>query len=159
LQFLLEQLPPWHTNRLSRLIKTPKLHMGDTGVACTLLSLDEEALLKDRTTLGPLVETFVYQELRRQASWHEADVRFSHFRDKEGVEVDVVLERGAGVVAGVEVKAGATVTAADFRGLRKLKAAAGSRFSSGVVLYDGEASVPFGDGFFAVPIRALWEPA
>jgi len=66
-------LPPWHSNRLSRLIKTPKLH----------------------------------------------------FRDKYGVEVDIVLERGAHDLAGVEVKAGATVTGADFRGLRKLQEATG----------------------------------
>jgi predicted AAA+ superfamily ATPase len=32
--FLLETVPPWHSNRLSRLVKTPKLHLGDTGVAC-----------------------------------------------------------------------------------------------------------------------------
>lgn len=155
--FLLEELPPWHSNRLSRLIKTPKLHVGDTGLACALLGLDAAALRHDRATLGQLLETFVFQELRRQASWHEQEIRFHHFRDKDGAEVDIVLERGAGRVAGVEVKAAATVTAADFRGLRKLKEAAGNRFAAGVVLYDGEASVGFGDGLYAVPIRDLWE--
>lgn len=154
--FLLELLPPWHTNRLSRLIKTPKLHMGDTGVACALLGLDARALTKDRTTLGQLLETFVYQEVRRHASWHESDITFHHFRDKDGAEVDIVLER-AQEVAGIEVKAAATVRAADFRGLRKLAAAAGKRFAAGVVLYDGEATVGFGDGLYAVPIRRLWE--
>lgn len=155
--FLLEELPPWHSNRLSRLVKTPKLHMGDTGVACALLGLDADALRADRTVLGQLLETFVFQELRRQASWHEDEVRFHHFRDKDGVEVDIVLERGGTQVAGVEVKASATVTAADFRGLRKLKEAAGKRFVAGVVLYDGETSAGFGDGLHAVPIRTLWE--
>jgi predicted AAA+ superfamily ATPase len=154
--FLLEQLPPWHSNRLSRLIKTPKLHLGDTGVACALLGLDAQALWRDRSTLGQLLETFVFQELRRHASWHEDEVRFHHFRDRDGAEVDIVLERGA-EVAGVEVKAAATVTASDFRGLRKLKEAAGKRFAAGVVLYDGEASAGFGDRLFAVPIRALWD--
>ena len=157
--FLLELLPPWHSNRLSRLIKTPKLHVGDTGLACALLGLDAAALARDRTTLGPLLETFVFQELRRQASWHEASIGFHHFRDKDGAEVDIVLERGARAVAGVEVKAAATVTATDFRGLRKLRDAAGKRFVGGVVLYDGESSVGFGDGLYAVPIRALWEAA
>jgi len=71
--------------------------------------------------------------------------------------VDLVLERGGRELAGVEVKAAATVTASDFRGLRKLRDAAGKRFVAGVVLYDGDASVGFGEGFFAVPIRALWE--
>ena len=155
--FLLEQLPPWHSNRLSRLIKTPKLHLGDTGVACGLLGLDAESLWQDRGALGQLLETFVYQELRRQASWRDDDIRFHHFRDKDGAEVDLVLERGGRELAGVEVKAAATVTASDFRGLRKLRDAAGKRFVAGVVLYDGDASVGFGEGFFAVPIRALWE--
>ena len=157
--FLLEHLPPWHTNRLSRLIKSPKLHMSDTGVAAALLGLDSAALLKDRTLLGQLLETFVFQELRRQASWHDDAFAFYHFRDREGVEVDIVLERGVREVAGIEIKAAATVTEADFRGLRKLQAASGDRFVAGVVLYDGENSVGFGPGLFAVPIRSLWEAA
>jgi predicted AAA+ superfamily ATPase len=155
--FLLEHLPPWHNNRLSRLIKTPKLHMGDTGVATALLGLDGAALVKDRTMLGQLLETFVFQELRRQASWHESPIEFHHFRDKDGAEVDIILEHGVRELAGIEVKAAATVTEADFRGLRKLQAAAGERFVAGVVLYDGESSAGFGQGLSAVPIRALWE--
>jgi predicted AAA+ superfamily ATPase len=82
---------------------------------------------------------------------------FFHYRDKDGVEVDIVIEQGAHQIAGVEIKASATVTAADFRGLRKLKDVAGKRFAGGVVLYDGETSASFGDGLHAVPIRALWE--
>lgn len=155
--FLIDELPPWHSNRLSRLIKTPKLHIGDTGLACTLLGIDAAGLWQDRTLLGQLLETFVYQELRRHASWHDGEIRFSHYRNKDGAEVDLVLERGSGQIAGVEVKAAATVTAADFRGLRKLKEAAGRRFTAGVVLYDGETSAGFGEGMHAIPIRTLWE--
>jgi predicted AAA+ superfamily ATPase len=155
--FLLEELPPWHTNRLSRLVKTPKLHIGDTGLACSLLGVDAAALAADRTLLGQFLETFVFQELRRQASWHEDAMAFFHFRDRDDAEVDIVIERGAGALAGVEIKAAATVTTADFRGLRKLQAAAGKRFTCGVVLYDGETSASFGDGMFAVPVRTLWE--
>jgi len=155
--FLIEELRPWHNNRLSRLVKTPKLHLADTGVAATLLGLDAGSLYDDRETLGQLLETFVYQELRRQASGHNDEVLFHHFRDKDGYEVDVVLERGGRQVAGVEVKAAATVTAADFGGLRKLATAVGRRFTAGVVLYDGETSASFGDHLYAVPIGALWE--
>jgi len=157
--FLLETLPPWHSNRLSRLVKTPKLHVGDTGLACALLGVDGAALAADRPLLGQLLETFVFQELRRQAGWHDAPVTFFHFRDKDGAEVDLVLERGARSLAGVEVKAAATVHATDFRGLRRLRDAAGNRFAGGVVLYDGETTASFGDGLFAVPVRALWEPS
>ena len=60
-------------------------------------------------------------------------------------------------MAGVEVKAGATVRPADFHGLRKLRKIAGDRFTNGVVLYDGEMTVSFGDGLYAVPTRRLWE--
>ncbi|MGH8115135.1 MAG: ATP-binding protein [Rhodanobacteraceae bacterium] len=155
--FLLERLSPWYSNRSSRLVKTPKLHLGDTGLACGLLSLDAATLAADRAQLGPLLETFVYQELLRLASGHEHRHDFSHFRDRDQVEVDIVIERGARQLAGVEVKAAATVTAADFRGLRKLRGMAGRHFVAGVVLYDGETCASFGDGLFAVPIRLLWE--
>ena len=155
--FLVEQLPPWHVNRLSRLVKTPKLHLADTGVACALLGLHATALFQDRPAFGRLLKTFVFQELRRQASWRDEDIRFHHFRDRDGAEVDIVLEGGARQIVGVEVKASSTVVAADFRGLRKLKDAGGKRFTAGVVLYDGETSASFGDGIYAVPFRALWE--
>jgi uncharacterized protein len=157
--FLLEELPPWHSNRLKRMIKTPKLHIGDTGLACALLGLDADALWEDRATFGQLLETFIFQELRRQASWHGREIRFHHFRDKDLMEVDIVLDGGSKGIAGVEVKAAATVTESDFRGLRKLRQAAGSRFVGGVVMYDGGTSASFGDGLHAVPIGALWEEA
>jgi len=155
--FLLELLPPWHNNRVSRLVKTPKVHLSDSGLASALLGVGTPALAKDRPLLGQVLETFVYQELRRMASWHEEPCRFFHFRDKDGVEVDIVIEQGAQALAGVEVKASSTVRAADFRGLRKLKEMAGDRFAAGVVLYDGETTASVGDQLFAVPVRALWE--
>jgi predicted AAA+ superfamily ATPase len=157
--FLLEILPPWHSNRLSRLIKTPKLHVGDTGLACALLGVDAADLAADRKLFGQILETFVFQELRRQASWRDEPFSFFHFRDKDGVEVDIVIERGARSLAGIEVKAGSTVNPSDFRGLRKLKEATGQRFVGGAVLYDGETCASFGDGMYAVPLRLLWETA
>jgi uncharacterized protein len=108
--------------------------------------------IRDYVTL--LERVFLMEELQ---PWHDNPVTFYNYRDKDGVEVDIVLEQGQRRLTGVEVKAAATVTSADFSGLRRLKAAAGSRFLSGVVLYDGEASASFGDGLFAVPIRQLWE--
>ncbi len=155
--FLADELPPWHSNRLSRLVKTPKLHIGDTGLAAALLGVDAKDLAADRELLGQFLETFVCQELRRQSSGHEDDIRFHHFRDKDGYEVDLVLEKGTRQLAGVEVKAAASVSSSDFRGLRKLASAAGQRFVAGVVLYDGETSASFGESLYAVPVRRLWE--
>jgi predicted AAA+ superfamily ATPase len=156
--FLVEELPPWHSNHVSRLVKTPKIHIGDTGLACALLGLGESDLAGHRETLGPMLETFVYQELRRQADWGGTPPRFFHFRDRDQAEVDLVVERGMFELAGIEVKASGTVTARDFNGLRKLQKAAGNRFKAGVVLYDGETTLGFGSSLFAVPIRRIWEP-
>lgn len=157
--FLLERLPPWHSNRISRLVKTPKLHLGETGLACALLGVDAAALADDRPLLGHLLETFVFQELRRQESGSNMSATFFHYRDRDGVEVDIVIERDARALAGVEIKAAASVTERDFRGLAKLRDATGKRFTAGVVLYDGEATLGFGDRLFAVPIRTLWQAA
>ena len=132
--------------------------MGDTGVACSLLGIGAPGLTRDRSMLGRLVETFVFQEIRRQASWLDERFAFYHYRDRDKVEVDIVVERG-NTVAGVEVKAGATAKGADFNGLRKLARTAGTRFAGGVVLYDGEFSLSFGERLYAVPIRRLWEKA
>jgi len=122
-------------------------------------SFDDDVTLAAATAdpvgfVTDLPERVILDEVQRA---HEEEMRFHHYRDRDGAEVDLVLERGAGQIAGVEVKASATVTAADFRGLRKLKDVAGKRFAAGVVLYDGETSVGFGDGLYAVAIRALWE--
>lgn len=152
--FLLEHLSPWHSNRMSRLIKTPKLHLADTGLVASLLGMDAEFLYKDRTMLGQLLETFVFQELKRQASWNDRPVQFNHFRDKDGVEVDIVLEQ-AGKLTGIEIKAAATVTKKDFRGLKKLQETTGERFAAGAVMYDGDNAIGFDDKLYAIPIRAL----
>lgn len=153
--FLLDTLPAWHSNRLSRLVKRPKLHIADTGVACALLGVDAKSLDADRDMLGSMLETFVLQELRRQASWHPDPPGFHHFRDRDGYEVDIVLERGL-ALAGIEVKAASSVSTSDLRGLRKLRDAAGKRFAAGVVLYDGSSTINFGDRLHAVPIARLW---
>ena len=154
--FLIDELQPWFSNRLSRLVKSPKIHLGDTGLACSLLSLDADSLIDDRSLLGQLLETFLYQELRKQASWDEERVNFFHLRGKDGMEVDFVLERKGRELAGIEVKASATARSSDFKGLRKLQDALGKRFKCGIVLYDGESVIPFGDQLYAVPLNLLW---
>ncbi len=156
--FLIEQLQPWHSNRLSRLIKTPKLHLRDTGLACSLLGINGANLWQDKPLLGQLLETFIYQELRKHADWYEENLKFYHFRNKDKVEVDIIIEQGRQLV-GIEVKAAATITQNDFKGLKKLKDACGKQFAAGAVFYDGEHILPFGEKLFAVPISILVNPA
>lgn len=154
--FLLELLPPWHNNRLTRLIKTPKLHVIDTGLAASLLAVDRESVQRDRVLFGHLLESFVFQELRRLASFSPHRHRFHHFRDKEKNEVDIVIERDGFLLAGIEVKASSTVVPKDFHGLKKVRDTAGERFAQGLLLYDGDEVLPFGDRLYAVPIASLW---
>ncbi len=152
--FLVDELAPWHSNQLKRLVKTPKVHLGDTGLACNLLGVGAEQLWQNRPLFGAMLESFLFQEIRRHASWHEEPVSYYHFRDKDGVEVDLVLE-SAGQVAGVEVKAASTIRTTDFKGLRKLRDTLGETFTAGVLLYDGDTLLPFGDRLWALPISAV----
>lgn len=158
LTWLLRPLPAWSTNRGKRLVKAPKIHLVDSGLAAHLAGFDAEALARDRSNLGPLLETFVVGELTRQASWASGRTQLFHFRTSAGREVDVVLEGPGGRIAGVEVKASAAVSASDFTGLHALAEAAGRKFARGVLLYDGDAAVPFGERMIAAPVSALWEP-
>ena len=157
--FLLERIPAWHGNYKKRITKTPKIHLKDTGVICALMNFNKDTLLDNRNILGHLLETFVLQELQRQASAHIQRHAFYHFRerDRSRAEVDIVIERGATALAGVEVKASGTITNSDFKGLRKLKEITGERFKGGVLLYTGDSTLSFGENLYALPVRTLWE--
>ena len=154
--FLVHTLPPWHSNALKRLVKSPKLHFLDAGLLAAVRGLTPDRLRRDRAPFGPLLETFVLAELLKLSSWTGDRHAFSHFRDKQQNEVDIVIENGQGEIVGVEVKASATVSEGDFSGIRRLAAGAGERFAMGLVLYDGERAVPFGRRMAAVPVSALW---
>ena len=154
--FLVELLPAWHINEYKRLVKTPKMHAVDTGMTCAIRGLTRERLLGQPSEFGMLLESLVYHELRKQAIWMEEPLSFHHYRDKDKVEVDVVIESASGDCFGVEVKAAATLIARDFTGLRRLQSVAGSRFKLGVLLYDGDHTTAFGNDLLAVPIGAIW---
>lgn len=155
--YLLRHLPAWSGGGLARLTRTPKLHFLDSGLLAALRGVTPASLAENRTEFGAVLESFVYSELLKQAAWEDGRFEFSHFRDKEQHEVDVVIEDDTRGVVGVEVKASATVTAKDFTGLRLLSEATGKRFRSGFVLYDGITTVPFGERLWAAPLSSLWQ--
>jgi predicted AAA+ superfamily ATPase len=154
--FLVEQLPAWHSNEYKRLVKAPKLHSVDTGMMCAVRGLNRERLLKQPGDFGLVLESFVYNELRKQAVWIEEPLNFYHYRDKDKVEVDVIIENAMGDCFAIEVKAAATLSTKDFTGLKRFQSVAGKRFKIGVLLYDGDHTTAFGDNLFAVPLGALW---
>lgn len=154
--FLLTLLPAWRSSRIRNPVTSPKLHIGDTSFACALWDCPADKLAEEPSRLRPLLKTFVLQELQRQASWRSEPLRFSHLRDRNGRTVDVVIERDARV-AGVGVKFGETFDARkDFRGLRRLREAAGANFTAGALLYGGDACLSVGPQLYAVPLRMLW---
>ena len=157
--FLVVRLPAWSTNLLTRTIRSPKILVADSGLLCHLNGADAERLVDDGNLAGGAFETFVVNELLRQAQWQLDVPRAFHFRDRDGREVDLVLERRNGAVAGVEVKSAASVTSSDFRALKHLRDKLGDCFKLGVVLYTGEQALPFGDRLAAVPISGMWAPA
>ena len=155
--FLVRRIPAWRRDPARRLIASPKVHLLDSGLAATLVGLTADDWLLDRDRMGPLLESFVVQQLVAQATWTDPDLRFWHYRDKDQVEVDVVITRGR-KTWGVEVKASGAVTVGDGRGLARLADRCGDDFVSGVVLYTGRDVLPLGDRrMLAVPLSELWE--
>lgn len=155
--FLIKRIPAWSRNLSARTVATPKVMMVDSGIAANLCGADADLLREVGSPLGPLLEGFVAAELGRQATWCDQDVELFHYRTRDKVEVDVILENSRGQVVAVEVKAAATVKATDFRGLRHLAERLGDDLIAGFVLYTGTETLPFGPRFRAIPISALWE--
>jgi predicted AAA+ superfamily ATPase len=155
--YLVRRLQPWHRNHAKRLIKSPKVHVVDSGLAATLSALSADDHAAQRTKFGHLLESFVVQQLIAQAGWTDPDLRFWHYRDKDLVEVDLVITRG-NETWGVEVKSALTATPADGHGLRRLAEQCGSDYRGGVVLYAGSSTFGLGNARdLAVPLARLWD--
>jgi hypothetical protein len=154
--FLIKQIPAWTSGTTGRAIGTPKLTYVDSGIACHLLGQDTSRLAEPGGAAGPMVENFVLSELARQLTWSDERVSLYHYRTRDGVEIDAVLETADGRVVGIEVKAGATVHGEDLAGLRHLATRLGPRFVAGYVLYTGQQTLSFGDRLLALPLDALW---
>jgi predicted AAA+ superfamily ATPase len=92
--YLVRRLEPWHSNLLKRLVKTPKLHFIDSGLLAGLLGITGAAIARNRALLGPLLETYIFAEIMKQATWLDQSCSLYHYRDKEQNEVDIVIEGG-----------------------------------------------------------------
>lgn len=155
--YLVHRLPAWSRNLSAKMKRHAKVHVIDSGLAAHLLGRDPNGLERpDAAARGPLMETFVVNELRRQIGWLDLDVELHHLRDRNGAEIDVVLEANDGRVCGIEVKAGRTVGPEDARWLTWLRDRLGDAFVHGLVLYTGDRPLAFGDRISAVPMSYLW---
>lgn len=154
---IVARIPAWHSKRLYRLTRSPKVHIVDPGLAARLLHADEDTLARDATLVGQLFETFVVSELRPHLEAVSTATEIFHFRDRSGREIDCVLEEG-GRIVGLEVKSSTGVGRHDAKSLIWLRDQLGDRFHLGVVLYAGQFPFRIGNRVWALPIGALWRP-
>ncbi len=155
--YLFFLVPAWSRNLSAKVVRHPKVHILDAGLAAHLLGVDSAGLsLPGCPATGRLLETFVAGELARQRTWSAVPFDLHHLRDRDGMEVDLVLARPDGRVAGVEVKAARSLGASDARSLAWMRDRLGTDFVQGVVLYTGEEVLPLGDRLTALPLSALW---
>lgn len=154
---IITRLPAWTTNRLSRMVKTPKYHILDPGLAAHLVGDTKAGVLRNNDRLGRLIDTFVYAQICPLLQLTAPSITAYHLRDRNhDREVDIVLESAAGRVVGIEIKAGATVDVRSARHLAWLRDRLGDQFHRGVVFHTGTTVYPLGDRLWAMPIAALW---
>lgn len=154
--YLLKRMDVWARNRLKRVVKTPKLQFIDSGLLGMLTNISHKDVQLDKTGYGHILESFVFGELLKHTTTSDDDYRLLYYRDADKFEVDVVIENSAGQLVGVEVKASATVKERDLRGLKKLASLSGDQFTAGVLLYDGDETMPLGSNLWAAPLSTLW---
>ena len=154
--YLTMELPGWTVGVSAKAGHRAKVHVTDTGLAAGVLSLSAQRLATSAMG-GAFLESFVVAELTRQAASIDEALIFAHFRDRSGVEVDIIIERPDGRVVAIEVKSARSVNRHDTRGLTFLRDRLGDRFQCGVVLHTGPLTARLGERVWAVPVAALWD--
>lgn len=157
--YIIKIVPSYHVNASLRVIKSPKIHFIDTGLASYLLNVDKENLLQHKDGMyGSLIENFVYSELLKETSYSKSSVNVYHFRDLRKKEVDIVLENRNGKMIGIEVKAKASIKKNDLKGMIELAKESKDNFDKGIIFYGGNEVKPISvDGFlfYCLPLGIL----
>lgn len=154
---VVEALPGWESNWLSRLTRLAKRYLVDPAMITTVLRLDSSAVLRDGNVLGRVIDTFVAAQIRAELALAASRPRWYHLRDKHGRhEIDLVIEFGGGRVAGIEIKAAAAPRRTDAKHLEWLRDELGERFVAGVVLHTGPRAFQLAERIVAAPISTIW---
>jgi predicted AAA+ superfamily ATPase len=160
--YLTTDLPPWGANLTAREVSRHKVSVADSALAMRLIRLDPTPLsgptAVNKPVLGGLLEAFVASELNKQAGWSEQPYSLYHFRDSDGIEVDIVLEYDNGDAVLIEVKASSTYGSDQTAGIRALAKRLGKRFRAGIVLGMSSQGHALGDRIIGLPISTLWQP-
>jgi predicted AAA+ superfamily ATPase len=156
--FLIQTLPAWGRNISRRVVSRKKVVLVDTGLASHINRINAEGMadVLMGESFGPLLETYVIDELFKQQTWSDENFSLYHYRDRDRKEVDIVIELFNGRIIALEIKAARSVSRNDFSGLKVLREMVGNRFCCGIVLYTGAEVYSFGEKLFAAPISAVW---
>jgi len=158
--FLVHRLPAWSRKVASKVVRRPKLHVCDTGLAAGVIGKDPIALARlDDPSVGLLTESFAIAEIAKQLPWAHTSARLHHFRDRDGLEVDAIIEAADGRVVAVEVKASTVARPADAAPMARLRDkldVVGEDFTTGVVFHTGDRRVALGDRLVGLPIADIW---
>lgn len=154
---IVDMTPAWTSNRLKRLVLSPKRYVVDPALVGAILRLDTNAVLKNGDLLGRLLDTFVASQLRAELGVSASRPRLYHVRQQQGrFEIDLLAEVSGGRVIAIEVKADSAPTSDSARHLGFLRDRVGEAFVAGIVFHTGPRVYSLADRIVAVPISALW---
>lgn len=152
--FVLFRLQPYHQNYNKRIVKMPKLYFYDTGLAISLLGIENSAQLALNPFRGSLFENMIIVELLKKRYNAGKSHQLFFWRDNVGNEVDLLISKGNSLLP-VEIKSGQTVTDDYFKGLlfwNKITATGG-----GYIIYGGELKQNRSNGIKVLSFRDLNE--
>lgn len=154
---VVEAIPAWTSNRLKRLVLSPKRYVVEPALVGTVLGIDVDFVIRNGDLLGRLLDTFVAAQLRAELASASSRPRLYHLRQQQGrFEVDLLAELGGGRLIGIEVKADAAPSADSARHLAALRDRYPETFVAGIVLHTGPRAYRLGDRLAAAPISTLW---
>jgi predicted AAA+ superfamily ATPase len=155
--FIIYFLPSWSSNLGKRLVKSPKIHLADSGLAACLCGANRSRLGRDLSLAGKLFESFVVGEILKQSSWTEHPARLYHYRSQTGEKIDLLLEDRSGRIVALEIKLSQTISNRDVKNIAGLRDALGDNFTRGAVIYSGREILPLGDRLIALPIGTVFQ--
>lgn len=156
---LVENLPSWRRSQRGRIVRRPKTSLNDSGLAASLVGFTREHALTlgGREYFGALVEQFVALELIKQRGWSAQRWSVHHFRDLDGLEVDIIIELADSRLIAVEVKSSTSVNEKAWSNLLRFKERFSDREVIGVCLHAGTQVARLHDWLHVLPITSLWQ--
>lgn len=155
-------VPPFYESLGKRLIKSPRMYLADSGLACHLLGIDTPAGLARSPFRGALFEGFVAAEIVKQQLALGRRRELYHFRDQQGLEVDFLVPGRGGSITLLECKASRTVTPAMAAPMQRLRDAMGRASSRRVAMFlvhetprAGVSTEAVARGVRALPVSSL----